>query len=458
MAKRPSLAAGEMPGQQYQRGDTILKSAPFAFVIIQSQRAAVCESCWGSVGQGEGLPCQACRLVCYCSPLCKEKGEGDHAAECQALAQAGTAAVILPDQLRLVIRIWLKVRNAEEGSLEETGYGLEKNWDSLMDHAQELREDSMDLLKIGYQQLVSVLRREDLPSLDTYISIYGKILINSFSLRTDRSAQPDPFGTGIYLLASIFDHSCVPNCTVVFQGRELRVVATQDLPEGEVARVAFISYVNSMDNTRTRSTQHRVIWYFSCHCSLCQETELDLLKHSMQCAKCGEARALDVETWSAPGPCSDCGYRAEKEDSKQVQRYKQLRHVLTEEGKSDMSHDELAEWGLGEMEDIFSHRDILYLQTCHYAHTVCMAGQRWQAAVQYGETVLPWFKKYYGPQAGVVAGLLARLGEAQAEQGDQDKAEEYLKEAAQLFRVVPGEKHPYYQEDFLPLYMKHVAE
>ena len=59
------------------------------------------------------------------------------------------------------------------------------------------------------------------------------------------------------------------------------------------------------------------------------------------------------------------------------------------------------------------HRDILYLKTCHYAHTVCMAGSRWQAAVQYGETVLPWFKRYYGPQAGVVAGLLARLGEAQ---------------------------------------------
>ena len=139
-------------------------------LISAPPRAAVCESCWGSVDQGEGLPCQACRwgtralppslppppprLVCYCSSLCQQKGEGDHAAECQALAQvkhehtapgspappapdspappalapftscmlpchscswlpcttqAGTAAILLPDQLRLVIRIWLKV-------------------------------------------------------------------------------------------------------------------------------------------------------------------------------------------------------------------------------------------------------------------------------------------------------------------------------------------------------------
>ena len=45
---------------------------------------------------------------------------------------------------------------------------------------------SASLLLARYQQLVAVLRKEDLPSLDTYISIYGKILINSFSLRTDR--------------------------------------------------------------------------------------------------------------------------------------------------------------------------------------------------------------------------------------------------------------------------------
>ena len=73
------------------------------------------------------------RLVCYCSRHCQEKDEDDHGLECQALGQvskwwpvnyiadkwvdnhadpipqAGTTAALLPDQLRLVIRIWLKV-------------------------------------------------------------------------------------------------------------------------------------------------------------------------------------------------------------------------------------------------------------------------------------------------------------------------------------------------------------
>ena len=48
-----------------------------------------------------------------------------------------------------------------------------------------------------------------------------------------RKVASEPFGIGLYLLASQFDHSCSPNSTVVFQGRELRVMAERDLEAGE---------------------------------------------------------------------------------------------------------------------------------------------------------------------------------------------------------------------------------
>ena len=53
-------------------------------------------------------------------------------------------------------------------------------------------------------------------------------------------------------------------------------------------------------------------------------------------------------------------------------------------------------------------RDILYIQTVHYVHTVCINNKRWSAAAQYGEIALPAFKQYYGPRTGVVAALLVR--------------------------------------------------
>ena len=43
----------------------------------------------------------------------------------------------------------------------------------------------------------------------------------------------EPFGTGIYLSASYFDHSCQPNARVVFNGRTALVMATKDIHSSE---------------------------------------------------------------------------------------------------------------------------------------------------------------------------------------------------------------------------------
>ena len=86
-----------------------------------------------------------------------------------------------------------------------------------------------------------------------------------------RKTPGEPFGIGLYLLGSIFDHSCVPNSTVVFKGRELVIMATQDIPVGEIPNVAFISYVNTMDDTNTRQRQQQANWFFKCQCHLCMD-------------------------------------------------------------------------------------------------------------------------------------------------------------------------------------------
>ena len=57
-----------------------------------------------------------------------------------------------------------------------------------------------------------------------------------------RTSTPEHFGTGIYLVASLLNHSCSPNCTVVFQGRQLSIVATKDIPAGEeTSQIIFLS-------------------------------------------------------------------------------------------------------------------------------------------------------------------------------------------------------------------------
>ena len=102
------------------------------------------------------------------------------------------------------MKIWLKIRNKKDDFIEE-GKKLSNSWDSLMSHYDDLVCDSKDLLGAQYKILETHINKKDLPSMEEFITIYGKILTNSFSLRSDRFViiffiTSEPFLTISYLL------------------------------------------------------------------------------------------------------------------------------------------------------------------------------------------------------------------------------------------------------------------
>ena len=86
-------------------GSVVLRSpGPLSHVLSSPQREALCDHCWGGLGQrgplgglGQGGPALCCSLVSYCSEGCREEGRGVHEGEC---GLGGVAR--LPDRLRLV--------------------------------------------------------------------------------------------------------------------------------------------------------------------------------------------------------------------------------------------------------------------------------------------------------------------------------------------------------------------
>merc|ERR1711970_148312 len=162
------------------------------------------------------------------------------------------------------------------------GYGdLVKSWDDLKDHADELTLNKQDLLQAQYHLLGAVMKKEDMPDMKTFVSIYGKMMVNSFFLRTHsrkishnyfggskfvhsnkRYSSPETFGIGLYLLGAVLDHSCVPNCSVKFQGRDLVVTANKKITSDDLSSNIFISYVNTMEDTRTRNMEIKENWFF----------------------------------------------------------------------------------------------------------------------------------------------------------------------------------------------------
>ena len=108
-------------------------------------------------------------------------------SECRVLR--GVRKEEMSDQVRLVLRILLKTQN-EGGDVREGDGEVARGWDDLMDNADGLLKDSQKLLNELHNQLRILLEKSEenvkVPDIEIFASIYGKILTNSFSLRTDR--------------------------------------------------------------------------------------------------------------------------------------------------------------------------------------------------------------------------------------------------------------------------------
>ena len=144
----------------------------------------MCENCWVVVPEGCLALCDGCGLVRYCGEVCKAKGWREHRIECAFIGQEGPGGRVLNDQLRLVARIWMRIRTEGGGISEEQGC-LSSSWEDMQDQAMILMDKKEELLLSQYHLLGAVMSRGDMPDFKTFFSIYGKMLFNSFALRTD---------------------------------------------------------------------------------------------------------------------------------------------------------------------------------------------------------------------------------------------------------------------------------
>ena len=144
----------------------------------------MCETCWTPMRDGGLAVCDYCGLVWYCGEVCKAKDWDDHKLECFFIGQEGPGGRVLNDVLRLVGRIWLKMKHGGKSFKEKQG-NLQVRWEELPDHSDELREKNDDFLTSQFHLLEAVMKKEGMPDMRTFITIYGRIVRNSFYLRSD---------------------------------------------------------------------------------------------------------------------------------------------------------------------------------------------------------------------------------------------------------------------------------
>jgi len=252
----------------YKPGDEIFRCEPFAYVVSQKSSNEFCDWCLKRAESDKTLQrCSRCKIVRYCSSSCQRTAwtKGFHKEECQRLSALSGRTP--PDTVRLMARIVFKLRSGgDKEAVDLPEGGSKRSFGDLMTHATDVMKDKerMEAFDAFYVVLNQYLGEEDQGiSKSELFDIYCRVLINSFNLMDEDYL---PIGIGLYLQASVLDHSCWPNATVVFSGKTAQVRAIGTFDSFAEAR---ISYTNVVGTRATRQADLSKQYYFNCQCDEC---------------------------------------------------------------------------------------------------------------------------------------------------------------------------------------------
>ncbi|XP_072804729.1 histone-lysine N-methyltransferase SMYD3 isoform X2 [Vicugna pacos] len=95
------------------------------------------------------------------------------------------------------------------------------------------------------------------------------VICNSFTIC---NAEMQEVGVGLYPSMSLLNHSCDPNCSIVFNGPHLLLRAVRDIEAGEELTIC---YLDMLMTSEERRKQLRDQYCFECDCFRCQTQDKD---------------------------------------------------------------------------------------------------------------------------------------------------------------------------------------
>jgi len=439
-------------GDPVKPGDTLVVSEPFVYAIQPQYKTKVCEYClkYKDVWNGIKL-CSKCEVIGYCSDLCKEADEERHRLECSLVRHSGRKQY--PHRAWFVARACLRVQKEGYDIPDRINNKKSRCFGDLMDHYDDVTNDMKKLENDFWFKEVSEILGSLMPEREEYISIYGRLLVNSFALRADNNGEEENVGTALYRANSIFDHSCQPNATTVFSGKKLYIKSIVSSPSLDLSQF-YIAYLDHSIPRDARRNRLRNTWYFECGCSGCQDLDTELCKHSAICSDtCNGCVNVDVSTWLW-SPCNTCGAELSKTNKFRYQEiYEMVRDVVDENG-GDYTYTDVNEFLVKQMSPVFHTLDIELLQASNGAANGYYISKDWVKALPFFEKSLPGIRKYYTPLCGYLSSALERYADCLHHNGQIKKAQLIVQEANDIMKIIPGKDNYYYKQYFLPKLQK----
>ncbi|XP_063607562.1 histone-lysine N-methyltransferase SMYD3-like [Penaeus indicus] len=437
-----ALTALQKKRRLVKRGDEILTSKPFCFVLENSVIGQYCETCLATARKERLLSrCKGCWRAWYCSDICRDLGETQHRHECQLFRDRPDYRP--KDFARFLARLIRKLKDGGEDVVERIDARRSRRFRDLMSHSKEIEKDQkrLDYLAEMMPDLQVLLGKSNIPEREELIQIFGKVMVNSFCL-LDHHLKP--VGTSLYLAASIFDHSCAPNAFVSFVGNKLVVRTLVEWPELDLDMV-HISYLDTMNSREHRRAFLQDNYYFACDCRLCRDDEHSRTASSIRCRSraCGAPVHVDESGTGWVDPCGACGFckfpRGVAYEYIEVADY-----ARAELADLDEENPSLEVWrDVTEAQGALLHPLNLWRSKSLEALVTAFVNMRqWSAALAPARENEAAIRHYYGPKHPYVGLYLLKLAKIELNNMEWHPALEHLQEAEEILEAGLGSNHP----------------
>ncbi|XP_060083829.1 histone-lysine N-methyltransferase SMYD3-like [Ylistrum balloti] len=427
-----------------RKGDILLQSEPYVHVLSNKERGRRCDACFES---GEDLKrCTVCKVVRYCNAVCQKVDWTSHKGECPCLKRVFPDVPL--DSVRLMLKLLLKQKVGDNGNSVKNDIGW-RDFSKFQSHSDEIKSDKNRMEQLS--KIVFTLRKllgdTTLPPADDLLEIFGKMVINSFTVC---DGEMQSIGVAIYLSPSLLDHSCEPNAVATFQGTKLIVRATQNILEPSPANIC-ISYVDQLETIEERQKQLQEQYYFTCQCNRCQDKGLngEMLSVRCQSGHCqGYHRRLEDDKF---GDCRGCGYQGNTIRADDVENFYEACRECLMKIKAVSENDplkvlQLCEECQKEQKQLFTDCNVHCVHLLVKAFDAGIDRGHWEVALQYGLRVQEAYRKFYPPNSPHVGIEQMKVGKIQLYLEQSQQALITLQQAATTISITHGKSHPLYED------------
>ncbi|KAF8601520.1 hypothetical protein BDV93DRAFT_524686 [Ceratobasidium sp. AG-I] len=279
-----------------RRGAVMMRPIPDVTALSTQYLGDHCSACHEERKKSQPLKrCQRCRAILYCDQTCQRFDWPLHKFECPALiayaehraanpeskedAEMSKDEIPVPSEtIRALGRLlWLQFR-------EKPGSGRRKEFELLQSHREGLAPSSpqtASYTRLGHALASYISLGAPSPEKLNALGIGSAKdivdLLSKFSTNAHTLSSPSltPIGVALSPIAALINHSCTPNCVVVFPKasmtkkvpNEMVVVALANINTGEELTTSYVDL--------TLPTEHRQKilnerYMFSCKCPLCK--------------------------------------------------------------------------------------------------------------------------------------------------------------------------------------------